>query len=413
MYTILICFGTRPELIKLIPVVKKLAGWNFRLVASGQHKELIEPVIKIFDVKIDYNLGCSNIDLIENSNCIITGLRSIIKKEKPDLILFQGDTLTSYVSSFVAFMEKIPAVHLEAGLRSYDKFSPFPEEMFRILSDDLSDIYLVPTFRAYSNLLKESKSEDRIFLIGNTVVDALYMALDRINEEETYAELGKKLNIKTEILKSKPKVLITSHRRESIGEPLKAICRAVKRISHEYPEAIFIWSLHKNPMLRSTVLRELEKHPQNLVLTEALSYTETILMLKDSELILTDSGGIQEEAPAFKKPVLVLRDLTERTETIEYGFGFLVGREEDKIVETFRKVYKNNALLEKLKNLPNPYGDGRASERFLSLLNCEKFLKFVKEYPKSSREVLDECKDLVGKFEVQPPDSEHISSFRI
>ncbi len=409
-YTILVSFGTRPELIKLAPVIKKLEKskeWNIKIVASGQHKELIENLLELFDIKLDYNLGCSNSDLLQNSECISRKLRDVIEKENPKLVLVQGDTLTTYVTSFVAFMEKIPVIHIEAGLRSEDKYSPFPEEMFRVLTDELSDIYIAPTFRAYSKLLQEGKREDRIFLMGNTVVDALNMIMERMDEGQIYQLLGRRLNINPDTLKSQPKVLITSHRRESIGEPLRAICRAVEKLSQEYSETLFIWSLHKNPMVRRIVLEELKEHPQNLILTEALSYPETILMLRDADVVLTDSGGIQEEIPTFKKPVLVLRDVTERNETIEYGFGFIVGRDEDKIVETFKKVYKNQTFLEKLKHLPNPYGDGLASDRLIALLKCEKFLKFIREYPKSSKEAMHECKSLVSEFSVMSPVNKH------
>lgn len=401
MWKILIVFGTRPELIKLAPIIQKLKDlkdWNTIVVASGQHKELIEPILPLFDIQIHYNLSCSNIDLIENSTCISKSLVEILRKERPNLILVQGDTLTTYVASFVAFLEKIPIVHLEAGLRSRNKFSPFPEEIYRILTDDLSDVFLAPTEKAYENLILEGKREDRIFLIGNTVVDALNMVLQRLDQDKLYSTLGLKLKIDSSILKSEPKVLITSHRRENIGEPLKKICRAVKALALKYPEIIFIWSLHKNPMVRQIVINELREHPKNLILTEALSYPETVLLLRDSILVMTDSGGIQEEVPSFRKAVLVLRNVTERSETIEYGFGFLVGQEEEKIINTFKYVYENKEFQNRLDSIPNPYGDGLSSERFVALLKCDKFLSFLAEYPNSDREVLDECKSLVGQF---------------
>jgi len=399
MQKILVVFGTRPEVIKLAPIINKLKvlkDWKTVIIASGQHKELIEPVLTLFDIVIDYNLGCSNIDLIDNANCISVSLKELLRKEKPDVLLVQGDTLTTYIASFVAFTEKIPIIHLEAGLRSGDKFSPFPEEVYRILSDDLSDIYLAPTKRAYENLLLEGKREDRIFLIGNTIVDALNMALESMDQEYIYNALGTKLQIDTQTLRSRPKVLITSHRRENIGDPLKSICKAVKRLATDYPETIFIWSLHKNPMVRQIVLSELRENPKNLILAEAFSYQETLLLLKESDVVMTDSGGIQEEIPSFKKPALVLRTITERNETIDYGFGFLVGQEEETIVNTFRYVYKNQDILNRLESIPNPYGDGRASDRFVSILRCYKFLKFLREYPNSYHEVLHECKSILG-----------------
>ncbi|MHA2620936.1 MAG: non-hydrolyzing UDP-N-acetylglucosamine 2-epimerase [bacterium JZ-2024 1] len=405
MLTLLVSFGTRPELIKLAPIIKKLESaedWRVAVVASGQHKDLAEKVIKFFDIKVHHNCGCSKMDLLRNHYCIDRGLRQIIRVEKPDLVLVQGDTLTTFASSLSAFLEKVPVVHLEAGLRSGDKLSPFPEEVFRVLTDDISDVYLAPTARAYTHLLKEGKREDRIFLTGNTVVDALNMVIERMDRDTEYASLGDTLRLEASVLKTRPKVLITSHRRESIGTPLRNICRAVSRLAVRHPEAIFLWSLHKNPNVRKIILQELTHAPENLLLMEALSYTETLLMLMDSEVILTDSGGIQEEAPTFGKPILILRETTERPETVEYGFGILVGRDEENIVESFERVYGNRSLLERLKTIPNPYGDGRASDRFLKLLRCQRFLRFVRRFPESRTEALYECKKMVGEFVLEP-----------
>lgn len=397
MVKTLIAFGTRPEAIKFAPIIKKLQ--NSIVLNTGQHRELLKPVLDFYKIKPDYTFECGNPDLLYNFHCISLNTKDILRKEKPDVVMVQGDTLTTFAVSFAAFMEKIPLIHLEAGLRSKDKFSPFPEEMFRILTDDIADIYLLPTRRAFENLIAEGKRGDRTFIFGNTVIDALYLAMEYMKEDVEYESLAGCLNTDLEKLKSREKVFITSHRRENFGEPLRNICRAVKRLAREYPQVLFIWSLHKNPEVRKTVFEEMVNVPDNLILTEALSYPQTILLLKDSDVILTDSGGIQEEAPTFKKPVLVLRDVTERMEAYEAGFSILVGREEERIVEEFRKVYKNEALKKELANKINPYGDGLTTERIISLYECEKFINMIKDYKKNGYGGnLYDCKKSVIEF---------------
>ncbi len=395
----LIAFGTRPEAVKLTPIIKK--SENTVVLNTGQHKELLEPVLDLFKIKPNYTLECQNPDLLYNFQCISLHSRNVLKREKPDIVMVQGDTLTTFAVSFATFLEKTPLIHLEAGLRSKNRFSPFPEEMFRVLTDDIADVYLAPTKRAYENLTAEGKREDRIFIVGNTVIDALYLALEYMNEEREYDMLANLLNIDAENLKGKDKVLITSHRRESFGDPLRNICRAVKRLAKEYPEVLFIWSLHRNPQVRKTVFEEMTHIPNNLILTEALSYTQTVLLMRDSEVILTDSGGIQEEAPTFKKPVLVLRDVTERIEAYEAGFSILVGRDEERIVREFKRVYKNETLKNQLANKVNPYGDGLATERILSLYRCEQFISMVRDYKKDGYGGnLYDCKNFIGEFDL-------------
>lgn len=397
MLRILIAFGTRPEAIKFAPLIKRLN--NAVILNTGQHTELLEPVLTFYNITPHYQLACQNVDLLFNFNCITIKTREVFRRETPDVVIVQGDTLTTFAVSFTAFLEKIPVIHLEAGLRSWDKFSPFPEEMFRIFTDDLADIYLVPTKRAFENLIKEGKRSDRIFIVGNTVIDAIYLALELIDFEEEYQKLAQLLGIGLDQLKESDKVLVTSHRRESFGDPLRRICRAIKRLSEEYPQVLFIWSLHKNPKVREIVLEEMINIPRNLILTEALTYPQTILLMKDAEVILTDSGGIQEEAPTFKKPVLVLRDVTERIESYEAGFSIIVGREEERIISEFRRVYKNYSLKMELAQKENPYGDGLATERILSLFECEEFIRFIKNYKKEGyKGRLDVCKTAVKEF---------------
>ncbi len=393
---VLIAFGTRPEAIKLAPLIKGLD--DVMVLNTGQHTDLLQPILELFKIEPHYNLNCQNPDLLTNFSCISLRVREVLKEEKPHAVLVQGDTLTTFAVSFAAFLEKIPIIHLEAGLRSWNKFSPFPEEVFRLLADDIADVYLAPTHIAYDNLIKEGKREDRIFVVGNSVIDAIYLALEYMDEGKEYQALADLLNMDKDTLKDKEKVFITSHRRESFGEPLRRICRGVKSLAEEYSHILFIWSLHKNPEVRKVVLEEFQEVPANLKIIEPLSYTHTLILMKYSEVILTDSGGIQEEAPTFGKPILVLRDVTERVEAHEAGFSFLVGREEGRIIEGFKKVYKNEKLRKELSLKPNPYGDGKTTARIKALLKCEDFKDVVLKYTRRHEKNLHFCKSLIDEF---------------
>ncbi|MEM4619905.1 MAG: UDP-N-acetylglucosamine 2-epimerase (non-hydrolyzing), partial [Desulfurococcaceae archaeon] len=339
-YKILVAFGTRPELIKLAPIIKGLAPYHQVItINTGQHTTLLQQALETFEIEPNFNLGCENIDLVNNFCSIALSFRNVLKEFDPDFIVVQGDTLTTFSVSFVAFMEKKPVIHLEAGLRSGNKFSPFPEEMNRILTDALADVYLAPTVKARELLLREGKRGDRIFTIGNTIVDALLYLISNMNPSDVYKRLSKYLMIDLKKTKEKSIVLITSHRRENIGEPLEKICKAVRILSQKYKNCYFIWTLHKNPLVRSVITKEFVNFPENVIFIEALPYDLFIFLMKESRIILTDSGGIQEEAPTFKKPVLILRETTERPEILECGLGFLVGSDIEKIEETFRRVY--------------------------------------------------------------------------
>ncbi|MEM1724393.1 MAG: UDP-N-acetylglucosamine 2-epimerase (non-hydrolyzing), partial [Thermoplasmata archaeon] len=346
-----------------------------------------------FAMKPNLNLGCQNIDLVDNFCSIVQNSRKVLRELNPDFVLVQGDTLTTFSVSFVAFMEKKPVIHLEAGLRSGNKFSPFPEEMNRILTDALADVYLAPTVKARELLLREGKRGDRIFTIGNTIVDALLYLISNMNPSDVYKRLSKYLIIDLKNTKEKSIVLITSHRRENIGEPLEKICKAVRILSQKYKNCYFIWTLHKNPLVRSVITKEFVNIPENVIFIEALPYDLFIFLMKESRIILTDSGGIQEEAPTFKKPVLILRETTERPEILECGLGFLVGSDIEKIEETFRKVYDKSFDLSF-----NPFGDGKASQRFLDLIQCDNFYQFIKEYPRTHDLDLSECRAQINEF---------------
>lgn len=397
--TIMLAFGTRPEAIKFAPIIKEFSSiCKCIIVNTGQHTELLEQVLEIFEIKPHYSLGCQNIDLIKNFYCISKKLREVLTSIRPDLIMVQGDTLSTYAVTFVGFMEKIPVVHLEAGLRSKNKFAPFPEEMYRILTDSLADIYLPPTQQAKQNLLTEGKKIDRIFVVGNTVVDALFYLMQKINYKEAYDRLFKVLNITSSQYKNEEKVFITAHRRENIGEPLRNICKAIKNLCSKYKDVLFIWALHRNPLVRKVIFEELKSKPANLLLIEALPYDLTLLLIKDSTIILTDSGGIQEEAPSFQKPVLILRETTERIEAVDTGFGFLVGHDPEKIINTFDFLIMNTSYLLSLNKKKNPFGDGRTTKRILKLFRCERFQQFIKGYPFTVEEDLNECKEVVDEF---------------
>lgn len=393
-YKILVAFGTRPELIKLAPIIKTLDP-NHQVITlnTGQHTTLLQQALETFAMKPNLNLGCQNIDLVDNFCSIVQNSRKVLRELNPDFVLVQGDTLTTFSVSFVAFMEKKPVIHLEAGLRSGNKFSPFPEEMNRILTDAIADVYLTPTLKARELLIREGKREDRIFTIGNTIVDALLYLISNINLSDAYKRLTEYLMIDLNKMKDKSIVLITSHRRENIGEPLEKICKAVRILSQKYKDCYFIWSLHKNPLVRSVITKEFVNIPENIIFVEALPYDLFILLMKDSKVILTDSGGIQEEAPTFKKPVLILRETTERPEILECGLGFLVGSNIEKIEETFERVYNKSFNLSF-----NPFGDGKASQRFLDLLQCDNFYQFIKDYPSTYHLDLSECKAKIDEF---------------
>ncbi|MDW8158853.1 MAG: UDP-N-acetylglucosamine 2-epimerase (non-hydrolyzing) [Bacteroidia bacterium] len=397
-----ILFGTRPEIIKLAPLIKTLPQIaEVRSLATGQHSELIKPVLQLFDISVDYQLACADPDLLNNFFSISKALKQIWQQNRPNLIIVQGDTLTTFAGAFTAFMCKIPVIHLEAGLRSGNKFAPYPEEAYRIMVDKLADIFLAPTISAYKKLLAEGEKEDRIFLVGNTVVDALEMAMENINPTQQWLYLSETLKTEISILQQASKVLITAHRRENIGEPLADICKAILHLTHLYPEVLFIWALHKNPAVRKIIFSQINTPPPNLFLVEALPYATTLFLMQQVDIILTDSGGIQEEAPTFKKPILILREVTERNETVEYGFGFLVGTHTETIIRRFQQIWGNKSIYQKLELLPNPYGDGKTTQRIMQLLACPSFEKFIKNYTQEPNMNLQSCKKAVECFAPQ------------
>ncbi|MBX0311773.1 MAG: UDP-N-acetylglucosamine 2-epimerase (non-hydrolyzing) [Sulfurihydrogenibium sp.] len=386
---VLVILGTRPEAIKLAPVINTLkeSDFNVKVVATGQHYELVKHVLEFFRIEADF-LSCMNQDLLENTTCMTKSLKEVLQEHRPDCVIVQGDTLSCYMGAYTAFLSKIPVLHVEAGLRSNDKFSPFPEEMFRILTDELSDVFFAPTKRAVENLLRKGFSKDRIVLTGNTVVDAIYMAIKYLDRESIKKQLEEL--IQKEISAFDGIVFITSHRRENIGEPIKNIRDAVNELAQKYPHLLFVWSLHKNPSVRKSVLEDFTTQPDNLAIMEPLTYPQTIYLLERSSIIISDSGGIQEEACTLKKPLLITRNISERMEVVDVGLGKVVGTNKENIVKEFENIYRNLEYYQKL-TFENPYGDGKASERIKNFLLCDKSKKFMLKYEENYKENLYEC----------------------
>ncbi|MBN1445045.1 MAG: UDP-N-acetylglucosamine 2-epimerase (non-hydrolyzing) [Candidatus Omnitrophica bacterium] len=384
---IAIVFGTRPEVIKLAPIIYALKN-HFKLttVFSGQHTSLINNALSFFDITPDYTFSCMNKkpDLGTLTARINREMSAVFKKEKPKAVIVQGDTMTTYTAAFQGFLSKMPVVHVEAGLRTNNKFSPYPEEVLRTLVSRIADFHFAPTAGARENLLSEKIRRDRILITGNTVVDALLLAERMLDEKEIFSELSKALSMDAgEGFRKKKTVLVTSHRRENISFGLKQICSAVNTLSDRYKNLLFIWPLHKNPDVRKIVFREINKRRENILITEALSYPATVYLMRKSVIIMTDSGGIQEEAPTFRRPVLVLRESTERPEIIESGTGFLTGTDDKKICRVFSKLYEDRDFYKRATRVKNPFGDGKASERILKFFLNRDVQDFISRYPAS------------------------------
>ena len=357
---ILSVFGTRPEVIKLAPVIQamKERGLEVTVCVSGQHRDMLDQMLAVFGITPDYDLDVmqENQSPLEVAARIFEQLVTVFEKAMPSWLLVQGDTTTTFAASWVSFHQHTPVAHLEAGLRTRDKFRPFPEEMNRRLTSVLSDLHFAPTQGAVENLLQEGVPPERVFLTGNTVVDALLAILSRpvVFSDPRLADLDGRL------------VLVTAHRRESFGQPLEQICGAVSELVNSHPDITVVFPVHQNPAVRKTAFDLLGKHPR-MVLTEPLPYPEFVHIMKRADLILTDSGGIQEEAPSIGTPVLVLREITERPEALESGWAELVGTSREAIVARagwWLEKHKNNSLPSGV----NPFGDGKASQKIVELL---------------------------------------------
>lgn len=365
-HRILVVVGTRPEAIKMAPVVEALRAHapalETRVCLTGQHTTLVDQVLAAFAMAPDYDLGImregqSLYDVVHGA---LDGLRDIVRAFQPHVLLVQGDTATVFVGSLVAFFERVRVGHVEAGLRSHDKWAPFPEEIFRRLSDVLSDYYFAPTGRARDALLAEGVPAERIHVTGNTVVDALLSVTERdhvVRDASLAAALAGERRL----------VLLTAHRREAFGAPLREVFGAVRRLADETPDIEVVYPVHPNPNVREPASELLSEHPR-IRLTSPLDYLDLVTALKRAALVLTDSGGIQEEAPTFGTPVLVLREVTERPEGVDAGVAELVGTDAERILARARAALESGT---DLAPPPNPYGDGRAGERIADVLRAD------------------------------------------
>ncbi len=368
MQNILIIFGTRPEAIKFAPLIKALKTsklFNPIVCSTGQHKQMLEQVLNFFSIDVDFNLALmtKNQSLLELTSSAILKIKNIIDTTNPDLIFVQGDTTTAFVGALAGFYSKIPIAHLEAGLRSFDLASPFPEEGNRKLIGNISTYHFTPTSNATNNLKKE-QIKNNIFEVGNTVIDALLLTLDIIKTNG----LSNKFEAKHESLKEFEKnILITAHRRESFGAPFEELCDAIKTLAINYPNICFTFPVHLNPVVQEIVYRTLE-NIENVKLIAPLDYPELIWMMNQSYLIITDSGGIQEEAPTLGKPIIVIREVTERTEGIVAGTAILTGTNKNKIINAFDNLITDGSLYNKMSTSKNPYGNGNTSELIQQIL---------------------------------------------
>ena len=368
MMRILFFFGTRPEAIKMAPLIKEFqkssGGFDIKVCVSAQHREMLDQVLHFFEIKPDFDLNImqQNQNLFDITTGALNGIKEVMSHYKPNWLIVQGDTSTTFVGALAAFYEKVKVAHIEAGLRSFNKQAPFPEEMNRVLTTHLSDIHFAPTIRAKENLLREGLLEDKIFVVGNTSIDALFLCLKKISEKkpDSFDSLNS-------VDFNKKIVLVTGHRRESFGKPFENICFALKMIA-ENGDIEIVYPVHLNPNVRRPVLKILGNIP-NIQLTEPLDYPSFVWLMNKSYILLTDSGGVQEEAPSLGKPVLVMRDITERTEGIDAGTAKLVGTQMENIILETQKLLDHPEEYQRMADIKNPYGDGKSAERIVHILS--------------------------------------------
>lgn len=379
---IMLVFGTRPEAIKMAPLVKEFQKYpdKFETIVcvTGQHREMLDQVLHIFDIRPDYDLNImkQGQDLYDVTARVLTGMRDVLKEILPDVVLVHGDTTTSTAAALAAFYQQIPVGHVEAGLRTHNIYSPWPEEMNRQITGRIATYHFAPTPLSKHNLLAEGVKEEHIYVTGNTVIDALYMVVDKIKKnKELDTELGGLLKRAgydvNRLLGEKKLVLITGHRRENFGVGFIHMCTAIKDLTQKYPDVDFVYPMHLNPNVRKPiheVFGEDLSNLGNMFFIEPLEYLSFVYLMEKSSIVLTDSGGIQEEAPGLGKPVLVMRDTTERPEALEAGTVKLVGTNYDKIVNEVSALLDNQAYYEKMSKAINPYGDGKACKRICNVL---------------------------------------------
>lgn len=376
MKKIMTIFGTRPEAIKMAPLVLELKNdpeLQPIVVVTAQHREMLDSVLETFDITPDYDLNImkQGQTLSEVTSRVLGGLESVIQEAKPDMILVHGDTTTTFAGSLAAFYNEVAIGHVEAGLRTWNKYSPFPEEMNRQMTGVLADLHFSPTDQSKHNLLQENKKDESIVVTGNTAIDALSTTVtDDYESEIIKLHEGKRI------------VLLTAHRRENIGKPMENIFKAVRQIVEEHEDVVVVYPMHKNPKVREIANQILSDHDR-IELIEPLEVIDFHNFAANSHLILTDSGGVQEEAPSLGKPVLVLRDTTERPEGVEAGTLKLVGVEEENIYKETKALLNDQSLYEKMSIAQNPYGDGLASKRICE--NIKYYFDILKEAPEPFR----------------------------
>lgn len=380
MKKIMLVFGTRPEAIKMCPLVKEFRKYPDQfetlVCVSGQHREMLDQVLHLFGIRPDYDLDImkQGQDLYDVTARVLTGMREVLKEAQPDLVLVHGDTTTSMAAALAAFYQQIPVGHVEAGLRTYNIYSPWPEEMNRQITARIASLHFAPTPLSKQNLLWEGISAEKIAVTGNTVIDALYYVVDQIKSKE-----GMRRQLTAELTEAgydtarlteqngRKLVLITGHRRENFGEGFIAICKAIKTLAGKYPEVDFVYPMHLNPNVRKPIHEVFgESHLPNLFFIEPLEYLPFVYMMELSTVVLTDSGGIQEEAPGLGKPVLVMRNTTERPEALDAGTVKLVGTDFVRIVEETSRLIEDDIYYAQMSQAVNPYGDGQACHRIVT-----------------------------------------------
>ena len=381
MKKIILVFGTRPEAIKMAPLVKELEKYpdEFRTLVcvTGQHREMLDQVLRLFDIRPDYDLNIMKAGqtLYDVTSRVLCEFGKVLQKEHPDLVLVHGDTTTSMASALAAFYEQIPVGHVEAGLRTGNIYSPWPEEMNRQITGRIAVLDFAPTRFGLDNLVRENVPEERITVTGNTVIDALYYVIDRINSDAALRE-SLEWNICAQgydvsRLKDNGRrlVLITGHRRENFGEGFRNICKALDTLSRRYTDVDFVYPMHLNPNVRKPIHDMFDgRMPENMFFIEPLDYFDFVRLMELSHIVLTDSGGIQEEAPGLGKPVVVMRDTTERPEAVEAGTVKLVGTDYDKITNQISRLLDDAGYYNAMSQAVNPYGDGKACPRIVDFI---------------------------------------------
>ena len=376
MKKILLVVGTRPEAIKMAPLVKEFQKdtehFATKVWVTAQHRQLRDQVVEVFGISPDYDLNimAPNQDLYDITAKVLMGLRDVLKDFRPDTVLVHGDTTTSMAASLAAFYMQIPVGHVEAGLRTYNMLSPWPEEMNRQVTDRICTYYFAPTEQSKKNLLQENIDEKKIFITGNTVIDALLMAVDIISSTPGMEEkIAKEFQEKGYTVGNREYILVTGHRRENFGEGFLHICKAIKELAALHPDMDIVYPVHLNPNVQKPVY-ELLSGVDNVYLISPLDYLPFIYAMQHSTLLLTDSGGVQEEAPSLGKPVLVMRDTTERPEAVEAGTVKLVGTDAEAIVSNVTALLQDKEMYKRMSETHNPYGDGQACERIMVALRC-------------------------------------------